>query len=154
MPPTLRHAAAADASPEPDRRMGGWTGIGYDDIGTGERFAAQPLSIDADALVRFRACLGEAPAPVANGDRIPAFLLNEIKVLKSRMRFPPGVLHAQEEIEMHSVARFGEPLVTEVAITDKYIRNQKRFIVAEQHVSCATDRRPVATIKHVLYWPC
>ena len=83
-----------------------------------------------------------------------AFLLNEIKVLKGQMRFPPGVLHAQEEIAMHSAARFSEPLVTEVAITDKYIRNQKRFIVAEQHVRCATDSRPVATIRHILYWPC
>jgi hypothetical protein len=74
--------------------------------------------------------------------------------MKSQMRFPPGVLHAQEEIEMLSAARLGEPLTTSITIANKYIRNDKRFIVIDQYVRCASDRRSIMNIRHILYWPC
>jgi hypothetical protein len=140
--------------PAPDRRMGGWTGVGYDDIEMGRTYPPQPLPVSASDVARFYRSIGEVrPAP-AIGIRIPAFLLNEIRALKKQMKFPPGVLHAQEEIEMHSAARLGEPLMVSITITNKYIRNDKRFIVFDQHVRCATDQRSIMTIKHVLYWPC
>jgi hypothetical protein len=140
--------------PAPDRRMGGWIGVGYDDIEMGRTYPPQQLPVGADDVARFYRSIGEVrPAP-GIGTRIPAFLLNEIRALKQQMKFPPGVLHAQEEIEMHSAARLGEPLMVSIAITNKYIRNDKRFIVFDQHVRCATDQRSIMTIKHVLYWPC
>jgi hypothetical protein len=55
---------------------------------------------------------------------------------------------------MHSAARLGEPLVVSITIANKYIRNDKRFIVFDQHVRCTVDQRSIMTIKHVLYWPC
>jgi hypothetical protein len=126
--------------PEPDHRMGGWTGVGYDDIGVGRTFPPQKLSISADDLVHFYRCLGEVrPAPEI-GTRVPSFMLNELRALKNQMRLPPGVLHAQEEIEMHSAARLGEPLTISITIANKYIRNDKRFIVIDQHVCCASDQ--------------
>lgn len=141
-------------TPEPDRRMGGWTGVGYDDICVGQTFPEQPLPITADGIARFYRCLGEVrPAP-APGTRIPSFMLNELRALKNQMQFPPGVLHAQEEIEMFSAARLGEPLNTSITIARKYIRNDKRFIVIDQHVRCSTDQRSIMKIKHILYWPC
>lgn len=140
------------STPEPDRRMGGWTGVGYDDIRPGTTFPPQLIPITADHIVDFYKCLGEVrPAPVA-GTRVPSFLLNELRALKSQMRFPPGVLHAQEEIEMHSPALLGETLTTTVTISEKYIRNHKRFIVIDQHVHA--DERSVMKVKHILYWPC
>ena len=142
------------AALEPDRRMGGWSGVGYDDIEVGRTFPAQPLPVGADDVARFYGCLGEDASPSRPGRRIPAFLLNEFKVLKSQMRFPPGVLHAREEIAMLSAAFIGDPLTVEITIADKYIRNGKRFIVTDQHVRCTTDDRSVARIRHTLYWPC
>ena len=139
--------------PEPDRRMGGWTGVGYDDIAVGRKFPPQPLQITADDIARFYRCLGEVRTTEA-GTRVPSFLLNELRAMKNQMRFPPGVLHAQEEIEMFSAARLGEPLTTSITIANKYIRNDKRFIVIDQHVRCATDQRSVMNIRHILYWPC
>jgi hypothetical protein len=139
-------------TPALDRRMGGWSGVGYDDIKVGHTFPPQPLPITADHIVDFYKCLGETrPAPVA-GTRVPSFLLNELRALKNQMRFPPGVLHAQEEIEMYSPARLGDSLTTSVTISNKYIRNGKRFIVIDQHVHA--DQRSVMKIKHILYWPC
>jgi hypothetical protein len=80
--------------------------------------------------------------------------LNELRALKSQMRLPPGVLHAQEEIEMFSAARVGEALTTSITVEKKYIRNDKRFIVFDQHVRCAADQRSIMKVKHILYWPC
>jgi hypothetical protein len=140
--------------PEPDRRMGGWSGVGYEDIAVGRTFPAQTLTVSADDVARFYRCLGQDhPAP-AIGTRIPSFLLNELRALKNQMKFPPGVLHAQEEIEMVSPARLGEALMVSITITDKYIRNGKRFIVVDQHVRCASDLRSIMHVKHMLYWPC
>lgn len=140
--------------PEPDRRMGGWTGVGYDDIDVGRSFPPQALSISAKDLVDFYACLGEIrPAPEI-GTRVPSFMLNELRALKNQMRLPPGVLHAREELEMFSAARLGESLTVSIVIGSKYIRNDKRFIVIDQHVHCASDQRSIMTIKHTLYWPC
>lgn len=134
--------------------MGGWSGTGYDSVEVGRTFPTQTLPIDVNDLTRFYKCLGHDAPWIKPGCRIPAFILNEFKILKSQMRFPPGVLHAQEEIEMLSAARLGEPLTVEISIADKYIRNEKRFIVVQQHVKCASDSRSVAKIKHTLYWPC
>ena len=134
--------------------MGGWTGTCYDEIVVGQTFPPYPIEIDAGALQRFHSCLGENRPTPAPGTRIPAFLLNELRALKSQMRLPPGVLHAQEEITMASAARLGEPLETTVRIAEKYVRNQKRFVVVEQHVRCASDCRLIMHLKHVLYWPC
>jgi hypothetical protein len=76
--------------PEPDRRMGGWTGVGYDDIEMGLTYPSQPLPVSAEDIARFYRSIGEArPAPEV-GTRIPAFLLNEIRALKKQMKFPPG----------------------------------------------------------------
>lgn len=139
---------------EVDRRMGGWVGVTYDNISVGHTAEQQPLSITEDDLVRYYQCLDEKrPAP-SPGTRIPSFILNEMRTFKNQLRFPPGVLHAQEEIEMQSAARLGEPLQVKLVVADKYLRNGKRFVVAEQHVSCATDQRPVMKIRHILYWPC
>lgn len=140
--------------PEPDRRMGGWSGVGYDDIPVGLPFPVQTLSVSAEDVARFYRCLGEDRPQPAVGTRIPSFLLNELRALKNQMKFPPGVLHAQEEIEMVSPARLGESLTVSIVITDKYVRNGKRFIVIDQHVLCASELRSIMNVKHILYWPC
>jgi hypothetical protein len=139
---------------EPDHRTGGWTGVGYDDIRVGQEFPPYELRLEAADVARFYRCLGEArPAP-ETGSRIPSFLLNEIRAMKSGMKLPPGVLHAQEELEMISPARLGEVLTVAVKIADKFIRKGKRFIVVLQRVASAADGRAIMKIRRILYWPC
>ncbi len=145
---------------EPDRRMGGWEGICFDAIEAGQAYAAYPLQITADDIAVFHGCLGEPDRPVDPDARIPSFLLNELRALKSQMRLPPGVLHAQEVLQMKSAARLGEPLFTHLRIADKYIRNGKRFVVVEQDVRAGAAAqakdggRAVLLVRHILYWPC
>lgn len=142
------------AMPEADNRMGGWVGISYDELEIGRSFPPEPMSISAEDVACYYRCLGEDRPRPAAGTRIPAFLLNEFRALKRQMRLPPGVLHAQEELTMASVARVGEPLQIAVCIGDKYIRNDKRYVVVEQDVTCVTDNRQILHIRHTLYWPC
>lgn len=140
--------------------MGGWDGIGFDAIEVGQAYEAYPLQIGAEDIAAFHGCLGEALEQIGPGTRIPFFLLNELRALKSRMRLPPGVLHAQEELQMKSAARLGEPLFTHVRVADKFIRNGKRFVVVEQDVRAGADGqannggRGVLLVRHILYWPC
>ena len=134
--------------------MGGWEGTGYDEIEVGRTFAPCPLVVDEAALAAFHDCMGNSDTPIGPGSRVPAFLLNELRAFKSYVKFPPGVLHAQEELHMYDCARLGEPLVTVVRVADKYIRNDKRFIVVEQRVQAGTEGRDVVLVRHILYWPC
>lgn len=134
--------------------MGGWEGTGYDEIQVGRTFPPYPLVVNEAALAAFHDCMGDNDAPIGTGSRIPAFLLNELRAFKSYVKFPPGVLHAQEELQMYDGARLGEELVTVVSIADKYIRNDKRFIVVEQRVQAGAPRRDIVLVRHILYWPC
>lgn len=147
-------ATPQSVTPGADTRMGGWVGVRYDELAVGQSFPPQVMPLSADDVACFYRCIGENRAKPEPGTRIPAFLLNELRALKSKMRLPPGVLHAQEELAMASAARIGEPLQTVVRIADKYIRNDKRFVVVEQDVTCVTDNRPILNIRHILYWPC
>ena len=85
---------------------------------------------------------------------IPAFMLNELRVLKQHMKLPPGVLHAQEELHLSAPAYADEPLTIKVTIQEKYLRNNKRFVVIAQRVERIADAALVMTVFHTLYWPC
>lgn len=136
-----------------DRRMGGWTGTGYDAITVGQAWPAKTVRIGTDQLARYFRCIGRTDEPVS-GTPVPAFMLNELRVLKSHMKLPPGVLHAQEELQLLSAARTGEDLGIEVSIRDKYLRNNKRFVVVAQAVRRVSDGSPIMNVLHTLYWPC
>lgn len=131
--------------------MSGWTGVPYADVMVGQTFPARRLARDSRQIERFCAISGwSGPLP----DHVPAFLLNELRTLKQFLKLPPGVLHAREELALASPAEIGEELEVVVAITDKFIRNDKRFVVFAQTVRSASDGRLIMSITRTLYWPC
>lgn len=130
--------------------MGGWTGTPFSEVAAGQRFPPQPLVRDAGDVRRFSDIAGWTKAP----DTVPALLLNELKSLKRFLKLPPGVLHAREELSLSSAARIGEQLEVTVEIADKFVKNEKRFVLVHQHVRSAEDGRLVLFIKRTLYWPC
>ena len=133
--------------------MGGWSGVGYDDIEVGQAWPPEVVVITPDMLERYFRCIGANVAPTPHTP-VPAFMLNELRVLKSHMKLPPGVLHAQEELQLAAPAFAGEPLTIEVSIRDKYVRHDKRFVLVAQAVCRAADAAPIMTVLHTLYWPC
>ena len=139
--------------PAIDSRMGGWTGVWYDDIALHQSWPPHPVCIHSEQLARYLRCIGRTDAVTARTP-VPAFMLNELRVLKQHMKLPPGVLHAQEELHLASPAYADEPLTIEVSIRDKYLRNNKRFVVVAQRVERAADAALVMTVLHTLYWPC
>lgn len=143
----------AGGVPEVDRRMGGWTGVGHDAITVGQSWPPRTTRITTDQLTRYFRCIGRTDTPGPHTP-VPAFMLNELRVLKSHMKLPPGVLHAQEELHLVAPAHADEALTIEVSIRDKYLRNGKRFVVVAQAVRRAADGAPIMTVLHTLYWPC
>ncbi len=132
--------------------MGGWQGVPFASLRAGQVFPPRGFSIDAQALCRFRACLGETPEP---GDTcIPAFLLNEFLTLKAALRLPPGVLHASETVTVLAPVHVGQPLRASVRIEETAIRNGKRFVVLAQEVWAEGAAEPALRITRTLFWPC
>lgn len=147
MPPGDPHQAP---EPQADGRMGGWTGTPFSEVVVGQRFPAQELVRDADQVKRFSAIAGWPKLP----DCVPTLLLNELKSLKRFLKLPPGVLHAREELSLAGAARIGERLEVTVEIADKFIKNDKRFVVVLQSIRSAEDGRAILSIMRTLYWPC
>lgn len=143
---------SSPAAPPVDTRMGGWTGVGYDDVEPGRQWPPANVVVTLAMLARFHRCIG-APPPDA-GTPLPAFLLNELRVLKSHLQLPPGILHAHEELHLHSPAYPDEPLTIAVSIHDKYVKRGKRFVRVAQRVAHADSGEPVLDVLHTLYWPC
>ena len=133
--------------------MGGWTGMGYDAISVGQTWLPQVMRIGMAQLDRYFLCIGRTDKPTS-ATPVPAFMLNELRVLKSNMKLPPGVLHAQEELMLSASALAEEDLTIEVTIQDKYVRNDKRFVVVAQTVRRMADATLILQVRHTLYWPC
>ena len=140
-----------DAELDPDRRMSGWTGVPFADVKVGQTYPLRRLIRDAKQVERFCAIAGWTGAVP---DHVPAFLLNELRTLKEFLKLPPGVLHAREELSLSSPAEIGEDLEVAVEIADKFIRNDKRFVVFVQTIRSAGDGRQIMSITRTLYWPC
>lgn len=136
--------------PGVDSRMGGWTGITFADVEVGKVFPVRRLKRSVEDIQRFASVAGWPDTPRV----VPAFLLNELRSLKHHVRLPPGVLHAREELELLSAAFPDEELKVEVRFSDKFIKNDKRFVVVGQRVYSAVDGRDVLNIKRTFYWPC
>jgi hypothetical protein len=143
----------ADGAPAVDSRMGGWTGVGHNAITVGQTWPPQTARITADQLARYFQCIGRTDAPGPH-TTVPAFMLNELRVLKSHMKLPPGVLHAQEELHLIAPAHADEELTIQVSLQDKYVRKGKRFVAVAQVVRRAADGAPIMKVLHTLYWPC
>ena len=133
--------------------LGGWQGVGFDGIMPGTARPARRFTSPRAALRRVRACLGQGDAP-PGPQRVPAFLLNEFTTAKQGLRFPPGVLHASEEITCHQPVMTDEPLLATVRIQDATTRSGKRFVVMAQAVHRAGAEAPAVTITRTLFWPC
>lgn len=133
--------------------LGGWEGVAFDQLRIGAVVAAREFSIDREEVRRFKACLGEDPGG-EDPAWVPVFLLNEFKTAKGGMRFPPGVMHASEALDIQRGVMTGDRLRVCVRVKDRFVRNGKRFVVMEQDICTPGTHDPALRIMRTLLWPC
>jgi len=110
----------------------------YDDVAIGWHFPAEPSRFDVtDAVVdRFCAATGDETglygAPDGEGQRLAPPMIAAvylINVLKARGG-PPGGVHAKQQLAFHERIYVGDTLSTQGCVTDKYIKKERRYVVA------------------------
>lgn len=97
-----------------------------------------------------------APVEAASGcsdEVVSPLMLNTFKAIRAAINMPDGVLHAREEITLHAPARVGEELMAVLTIKEKYLKNDKRFVVIDHLISRAADGEPVMLVERRLAWP-
>lgn len=113
--------------------------VRYDNVDIGWKFPAEPAEFAVtDAVVdKFcsatddRSGLYEVP-PDGGVRRAPPMIaaVYLIDVLKARGG-PPGGVHAKQNLAFHHALHVGDLLRTQACVTDKYVKKERRYVVAE-----------------------
>ena len=113
--------------------------VRYDDVEIGWRFPSEPADFAVtDAVVDdFCAATSDGSGlygvPTDGSARLAPPMIAAvylIDVLKARDG-PPGGVHAKQQLSFHRVVNVGDVLHTQGRVTDKYIKNDRRYVVAE-----------------------
>lgn len=111
----------------------------YDDLEIGWLFPAEPSRFAVtDAVVdKFCAATEDHPGlydtpPDGGARRAPPMIaaVYLIEVLKARGG-PPGGVHAKQQLSFHKVVHVGDELLTQGRVTAKYVKKERRYVVAE-----------------------
>lgn len=115
---------------DPPAPVPSMSGVRFDDLPVGVHFRPLRESID-DALcsdLGIRAAHDEG-APLAPPDVFPALFLRAYRdVLGGAM---PEAVIAREELEFHQVVRIGTEVNIEVSISDKFVKQNRRYVAVE-----------------------
>lgn len=108
----------------------------YEEVSVGDLIPPEPLRFEIDSQVcgAFLAATGNDADlyGVRDGDRAPSMIASVylIDLLKARCS-PPGGIHAKQAIRFHRAVRTGESLSLQGRITDKYVRKERPYVVAD-----------------------
>ncbi|MCD6076086.1 MAG: MaoC family dehydratase [Ramlibacter sp.] len=142
--------------PVPQRRF-----LPFADVEVGYCFPREQLTFSQAEVDAFEACLALPPsqfhgsAPLLGSPPrrlVPLFLLNEFFSMKRHIMIPNGTLHAQEHLELASPLFVGETFDVDVRITDKYVRNEKKFVTMQQLVSRRGEAQPALKVVRLFNW--
>jgi len=133
----------------------------YDELEVGRVFGPFSYAICADWAQRYAEVVGAEPAvyPQAlqtghdSPPLAPPLLLDILAPLKALLLpFPEGVVHAREELELHAPVRVGDLVAIWLTVTDRYLKNDKRFVVFEQRAENERGHL-LAMARKTLVWP-
>ncbi|MEM9682147.1 MAG: MaoC family dehydratase N-terminal domain-containing protein [Pseudomonadota bacterium] len=111
----------------------------YDDVEIGWLFPAQPADfvVTDEVVSKFCAATADGSGLYEAQDdgsprRAPPMMaaIYLIDILKARGG-PPGGVHAKQQLSFHRVIHVGDVLQTQGRVTDKYIKKERRYVVAE-----------------------
>ncbi|MBD9383059.1 MaoC family dehydratase [Achromobacter sp. ACM02] len=136
----------------------------YDDFEIGRLFPPSRYSIgaaDSDAFIGTfehtpvldgsgRAVLAQGGAPVRS---VHPVLVGSFQPQHAAFAWPIGVLHAREKVRLLAPVYPGEELEASVLVKDKYLKNDKRFVVLEITVRKLENARVALVAERSLVWP-
>jgi len=140
---------------------------GFDDFHIGHEFAPFQYRISAAENAQFTAILGHdairatlgdgrawTPTPTAPDAMQPIHpaLVGSFQPQRAAFIWAQGLVHAREKVQLYAPAWPDELLQARVTVTDKYVKNGKRFIVIMIDIRKAQDNSLVMTIERIQAW--
>ncbi|CAB3848390.1 MaoC family dehydratase [Achromobacter denitrificans] len=137
----------------------------YDDFEIGRLFPPSRYSIDAADSDAFIGTFEHAPLLDGSGRAVSGqggdapvrsvhpVLVGSFQPQHAAFAWPTGVLHAREKVRLLAPVYPGEALEASVLVKDKYLKNDKRFVVLEITVRKLENARVALVAERSLVWP-
>jgi acyl dehydratase len=137
----------------------------YADFEIGRPFPPCRYSISAADSDAFIGTFDHSPVLDAAGRAVPAdgaaaavrsvhpVLVGSFQPQHAAFSWPVGVLHAREKVRLMAPVYPGEELEASVRVKDKYLKNDKRFVVLEITVRKLENARIALVAERSLVWP-
>lgn len=137
----------------------------FDDFEVGFSWPPHQYRIDSEANDAFLNTFANTPVQNSAGEaalspaKLPVVrtihpaLAASFQLQHAAFAWPTGVLHAREKSIQQNPIYPGETLEAGVAVKDKYVKNDKQFIVLEITVKKQETDRLALTVERTLVWP-
>jgi acyl dehydratase len=102
----------------------------WDQLRVGESFGPYRYDVRADVVDALRAAIEDAEIEYDGGDPVaPAMLLTFpfLQMIEAKYEPPPGVIHAEQEFDLHAPVRVGAVLTCTGTITAMFLRRDRRY---------------------------
>lgn len=138
---------------------------GFDDFQIGHRFPSFRYGISAadsddfiktfdhDSVQTEGCALTDSAARRRTVRFVHPTLAGSFQPQHAAFKWPTGVLHAREKVRLTAPIYPGEALEACVTVKNKYVKNDRRFIVLEISVHKLENDRLAMIIERSLVWP-
>lgn len=137
----------------------------YEDFSVGHEFPPYYYRVEAGDNDAFIGTFDHEPMKDSNGSivldsvRHPPVrtahptLVGSFQPQHASFGWPVGVLHAKEKVSLKAAVYPGEALKAIVTVKDKYIKNDKRFVVLEITSQKQETGKVALVVERTLVWP-
>ncbi|PKO70702.1 MAG: hypothetical protein CVU22_00960 [Betaproteobacteria bacterium HGW-Betaproteobacteria-16] len=137
----------------------------YEDFSVGHEFPPYYYCVEAADNDAFIGTFDHEPVKHSNGIVVldpegnPSVraahptLVGSFQPQHAAFSWPVGVLHAKEKVSLLATVYPGEALKAIVTIKDKYIKNDKRFVVLEITSQKQETGKVALVVERTLVWP-
>lgn len=139
--------------------------LSFDDFSVGHEFPPYHYRVEAGDNDAFISTFDHEPVQSADGSvvRSPAApspvrtahptLVGSFQPQHASFAWPVGVLHAKEKVSLRAPVYPGEALKAIVTVKDKFIKNDKRFVVLEITSQKQETGKVALVVERTLVWP-
>lgn len=139
--------------------------MNYDDFTVGQQFPPSRFSISGTESDEFVGTFAhgplkaQPPAVLSEQVHVPTVrpvhptLVGSFQPQHAAFAWPTGVLHARESVSLRAPVFPGETLEATVFVKNKYVKNDRKFIVLEIAVRKLENGVEAVTVERTLVWP-